>query len=122
MVQMHVVFKKIRKCTRNDFKSFPASCFWSRGFVLYSIGSEISRFWYIKTLGKRTAIEIYFLCYSVLSVHCGDFIEQIKEKSVIYTLTGFETTRPSLLRLNCPSINVRDKEIFIFSSFFSFQQ
>ena len=51
--------------------------------VLYPIGSEIWRFWYIKTRGRKIAIEKFLLLY--LSVHWGDFIEQIK-KSVLYTL------------------------------------
>ena len=55
--------------------------------ALYPTGSEISRFWYIKTSGRKIAIENLF-CYIYLSVHCGDFIEQIKKKS--YTLNMFK--------------------------------
>ena len=40
---------------------FPVSCFWSRGFV--PSGSEISRFWYIKTRGRKIAVE-YIFCYT----------------------------------------------------------
>ena len=54
--------------------------------VLYLTGSEISRFWYIKTQGRKIAIEKFFLLY--LSVHWGDLIEHIK-KSFIYTLSFF---------------------------------
>ena len=52
--------------------------------VLYPTGSEIWCFWFIKPQGREIAIEIYFLLF--LSVHCSDFIEQIK-KLVIYTLS-----------------------------------
>ena len=52
--------------------------------ILYPTGSEISRFWYIKTRGRKIAIEKFTLLY--IQVHWGDLIEQIK-KSVIYTLT-----------------------------------
>ena len=43
-------------------QSFPVSCFGLA--VLYPIGSEISRFWYIKTRGRKIAIECYFLSIS----------------------------------------------------------
>ena len=36
-------------------QSFPASCFGLA--VLYPTGSEISRFWYVKTRGRKIAIE-----------------------------------------------------------------
>ena len=49
----------------------------------YPTGSEICRFWHIKTRGRKIAIENIFLPHS--SAHWGDLIEQIK-KSVIYTL------------------------------------
>ena len=68
------------KCPEMMSQSFPVSCVRYRGF--YPTGSEISRFWYIKTQGRKIAI-LYFFPY--LSVHCGDFIEQI-EKNLSYTL------------------------------------
>ena len=49
----------------------------------YPTGSEICRFWHIKTRGRKIAIEKIVLLH--LSAHWGDLIEQIK-KSVIYTL------------------------------------
>ena len=52
--------------------------------VLYPTRSEIWRFWHIKTWGRKIAIEKFFLLH--LSAHWGDLIEQIKKKSVIYTL------------------------------------
>ena len=45
--------------------------------VLYPTGSEISRFWYIKTRERKIAIEIFSLLY--IPVHWGDLIEQIKK-------------------------------------------
>ena len=50
--------------------------------VLYPTGSEIWRFWLIKREGRKIAIEIFVLLF--LSVHRGDFIEQIK-KNLSYT-------------------------------------
>ena len=45
--------------------------------VLYPTGSEIWRFWYIKTRGKKITIKNFSLLYK--SVHRGDLIEQIKK-------------------------------------------
>ena len=45
--------------------------------ILYPTGSEIWRFWHIKTRGRKIAIEKYFLLH--LSAHWGDLIEQIKK-------------------------------------------
>ncbi len=39
-------------------QSFPVSCFWSCGFV--PTGSEIWRFWNIKTRGRKIAIEKFY--------------------------------------------------------------
>ena len=85
-VQKCVVYKKIRKCWRNMFSvklEVPKWCHKHSQFpvfelaVLYPTGSEISRFWYIKTRGRKLTIKYFFLLY--LSVHCGDFIKQIKK-------------------------------------------
>ena len=54
--------------------------------ILYPTGSEICRFWYIKTRERKIAIEKNFCLY--LSVHWGDLIEH--KKSVIYTLKRSE--------------------------------
>ena len=56
-------------------QSFPVSCFGLT--VLYPTRSEIAHLWYIKTQGRKIDIKHIFLLY--LSVHCGDFIEQIKK-------------------------------------------
>ena len=60
-------------------ESFPISCFGLA--VLYPTGSEIWRFWYIKTGGRKIAIKNFSLLY--ISVHWGDLIEKIKKKYVI---------------------------------------
>ena len=52
--------------------------------VLCPTGSEIWRFWFIKTPGRKIDIKIFVLLF--LSVYCGDFIDQTKKKSVIYAL------------------------------------
>ena len=44
-------------------QSFPVSCFWFHGFV--PTGSEIWRFWHIKTRGRKIAIERSFLLYYI---------------------------------------------------------
>ena len=65
-------------------QSFPVSCFWSRGFVSH-------RKWHLTLLvhqnmelEKENRYRKIFLLY--LSVHWADLIEQIKKKTVIYTL------------------------------------
>ena len=45
--------------------------------ALYGTGSEIWRFWYIKTRRRKIAIENLSSLY--ISVHWGDLIEQIKK-------------------------------------------
>ena len=81
-----VVYEKIRKRRRNLFFARLGVLNWrhnrsqSPGFglaVLYPTGSEIWCFWYIKTRERKIAMEKPFLLY--LSVHWGDFIEQIKK-------------------------------------------
>ena len=62
--------------------------------VLCPIGSEISRFWFIKRQERKIAIE-FFLQYLHLSVHCGDFIEQIKK----ICRRHFKRTMPEALLL-----------------------
>ena len=59
---------------------FPVSCFWSHS--LNPTGSEIGPFRYIKTHGKKIAIDNFSLLY--LSVHWGDLIEQIKKICCIH--------------------------------------
>ena len=90
-----VVYKKIRKYRRNLFFAKLGVLNWRHNrsqspvfglAVLYSTGSEIWRFWYIKTRGRKIAINKKLL---YLSVQWGDLIEQIKKKSVIYTLRKF---------------------------------
>ena len=75
---------KTRKCRRNLFSAKLEVLKWRHNHsqspvfglaVLYPTGSEISRFWFIKTQGRKIAIE-YIFC---LSLHCGDFIEQLKK-------------------------------------------
>ena len=86
MVQKCTVYKKIRKCRRNLFLAKLQVLKWRHNHsqspvfglaVLYPTGSEIWRFWYIKTLARKIAIEKFVLLF--LSVHCGNFIEQIKK-------------------------------------------
>ena len=76
---------KRRKCLRNLFSAKLEVLKWRHNHsqspvfglaVLYPTGSEISRFWFIKTRRKNRH-RIYFLLY--LSLHCGDFIEQLKK-------------------------------------------
>ena len=91
---VHCLWEKlIRKSQRNPFfarlgvLNWRHNCSQSPVFglaVLYPTGSEIWCFWYIKTRERKIAMEKTFLLY--LSVHWGDLIEQIKKKSVIYTL------------------------------------
>ena len=87
MVQKCVVYKKIRKWHINLFfarlyitsQSFPISfdlaVFYPPEVKFHVFGTKH---------GEEKSLSNTFLLY--LSVHCGDFIEQIK-KSVIYTLT-----------------------------------
>ena len=91
----NTVYEKMRKRQRNLFfarlgaLNWRHNCSQSSVFglaVLYHTGSEIWCFWYIKTREREIAMEKTFLLY--LSVHWGDLIEQIKKKSVIYTLTA----------------------------------
>ena len=49
--------------------------------VLYLTGNEISRFSYVKA-GSRKIVSKLFLLY--LSVHCRDFIEQIRDNCHIH--------------------------------------
>ena len=63
-------------------QSFPVSCFWSRGFVPHRKWNLTLFFWYIKTRGRKIAIENFPLLH--ISVHRGDLIEQIKNKIPYY--------------------------------------
>ena len=57
-------------------QSFPVSCFWSHSFVSHQKWNFT--FLVHQNMGKKNRYWIYlFLLY--LSVHCGDFIEQIKK-------------------------------------------
>ena len=58
-------------------QSFPVTSFWYRGFGTSKHGA-----------GKSLPNFFFFLLF--LSVHCGDFIRQIKKKSVIYILRWFK--------------------------------
>ena len=58
------------------------SCFWSRGFVPHRKWNFT--FLVHQNTGKKNRYRIYFLLY--LSLHCGDFIEQLK-KHPSYTLS-----------------------------------
>ena len=56
--------------------------------VLYPTGSEISRFWYIKTRGNRRKIAIdFFYFLAILVSTLWRFYRANKAKSVIYSLT-----------------------------------
>ena len=63
--------------------------------VLYPTRSEISRFWYIKTRGRKIAIEFFFLPF--LLVHCGDLTEQRKKKFCDLHFNFFEPTNSAIL-------------------------
>ena len=77
-------------------QSFPVSRFCTPQEVKFHV------FRYVKTRGRKIAIESFFLIF--LSVHCGDFIEQIKTKSVIYTFTcvGMFPRRLSPQKISAP--------------------
>ena len=87
MVQKCIIYKKtFGKCQRNLFSVKLEVLIWCHKHfqtpvfglaVMYPTGSEISPFWYIKTRGRKSTIKYTFLLY--LSVHCGEFIEQIKK-------------------------------------------
>ena len=64
-------------------QSFPVSCFWSCGFVPHRQEVKFDAFGTSKHREGKSLLK-FFLLY--LSVHWGDLIEQIKKKSVIYTL------------------------------------
>ena len=63
-------------------QSFPVSCFRSRGFE--PTGSEIWRFWYIKTRGRKIAIKIFFFAVHISTLRR---FNRAKKESVLYTLT-----------------------------------
>ena len=78
--------RKKRKCRRNLFFARLGVLKWRHNHsqspvfglaVLYPTGSEIWRFWYMKTRGRKIAIENFSLLYK--SIHWGDLIEQIKK-------------------------------------------
>ena len=80
-------------------RSFPVSCFWSRGFVPH-------RKWNLTLLvhqntGKENCYQKFFLAILIGTVHWRDLIEQIK-KSVIYTLN-----RRNFLVFVCTENNLR---------------
>ena len=66
------VFREVLKWRHNHSQS-PVFCL----AVLYPTGSEIWRFWYIKTRERKTAIENFSFVY--IPVYWGDLIEQIKK-------------------------------------------
>ena len=87
MVKKCTVYKEIKKCQRNLFLAKLLK--WRHNHsqspvfgltVLNPTGSEIWCFWYIKTPARKIAIEIFVLLF--LSVHCGNFVEQIKTRSL----------------------------------------
>ena len=53
--------------------------------VLYPTRSEISRFWYIKTRGRKIAIEFFFLAI-LISTLWRSYRAKKKKNSVIYIL------------------------------------
>ena len=69
------------------WQSFPVFWFWSRVFVPHR--KRNFTFLVRQNTGKENRYRILF-CYTV---HWGDFIEQIKKKSVIYTLKLQHTHR-----------------------------
>ena len=69
MVPKYIIYKKIRKCRRNLFSQKLQILKWHHNHSqspvlglagLYPTGSEISCFWYIKTRGRKIAIEHVF--------------------------------------------------------------
>ena len=94
MVQKCVVYKKIRKCRRNLFSAKLEVLKWRHNHsqspvyglaVLYPTGIEISRFWYIKTRGRKMA-GYWICCFAILSSILWRFCRANKKKSVIYTV------------------------------------
>ena len=71
--------------SRNDVRFVPSLLVFVSRFCT---GREISRFRYIKTWGRKIAIEVFFcLFFAILIFTLGRF-NQAKKESVIYTLNG----------------------------------
>ena len=68
MVQKCIVYKKIRKWLRNLFSAKLHVLKWHYNLIIpslcfrYPTGREISSFWYIKTRGRKIAIECFVCC------------------------------------------------------------
>ena len=93
MIQQCVVYKKIRKYRRNLSFARLGVLKWRHNRsqspvfglpVLYPTGSEIWRFWYITTRGRKIAIEIFF---SQKLISTLGRLNRANKKSMSYTLS-----------------------------------
>ena len=106
MVQKCIVYKKIRKCRRNLFFAKLEVLKWRHTHSQSSVFVHHRKWNFTFLVHQNTGKENrhWIFCLLFLSVHCGDFIEQIKKKSVIYTLKEKGTPK-SLPVLSSPISN-----------------